>query len=389
MRLGMAVVLLTAVLSYVQAVVGQELFYQVYEEGIKAFDAGQLDLAAQRFDRALQLDSAQNRQKRYYGMTFRPYIPEFYLGLIAVRQKQYQRALDLFGRVEKAGLLRKGDKDYERLIAERTTASNAAASATAVAANTQPPPARTPTPPPPTAQPSDTGARTADTGAGRIPPQPPAVAKVEEPVNVVPPPSPPPRTEPVPPAAPPASPDVRTKFDALVRQRDYEQAWSVAGQMGAGAGSAYTQARAALGKDIQDRVASGDIREAERLLGMAGRVMKGDRDVARFTQLVNDGRASLAAERQAFTLLLKGDYRQSIDVGTALATEKKASRRLLFYMACSHAGMALESPKNDSADHIKAARDLYTRATADPAITSAHARYISPQILQLLAQRPQ
>ena len=127
-RVGMCTTLVVAMSSQiaVRRAGAQELFYQAYEEGIRAFDAGQLDVAAQRMRRALELDSAQNRQKRFYGMTFRPYIPEFYLGLIAARQKEYQRALDYFQRIEKAGLLRKGDKDYERLIAERAAAADSA-----------------------------------------------------------------------------------------------------------------------------------------------------------------------------------------------------------------------------------------------------------------------
>ena len=198
----------------------------------------------------------------------------------------------------------------------------------------------------------------------------------------MPPPLLPSRPEPVAPTTPAQSLDLRAKFDDLLRQRDYEQAWTVAGQMGAQSSSAYTQTRAALGKDLQNRVGSGDFREADRLLGVAGRLYKGDRDVARYTQIVSDGRAVLTAERQALMLLLKGEYRQSIEIATPLANQKKASRRLLFYMACSHAGLALES--TGDVDQTKTARDLFSSVASETALVSAHAPYISPQIMEFL-----
>jgi tetratricopeptide (TPR) repeat protein len=361
----------------------QELFYQAYEEGLKAFDAGQLDLAARRMQRALEIDSNQSRQKRFYGMTFRLYIPEFYLGLIAARQKQYQRALDYFQKIEKAGLLRKGDKDYERLIAERTTAQNALTAAPVVAANE--PPARQPSPPapPPPSQPE----RGAPPPGDKPTAEPPRVARIEEPAPP-PAPVPGPRVETPPPAAPPANAGnaaaLRSDFDSQLQQHQYEQAWAIAGRMSAADGrAAYAQARTAIKRDVQDQLTSGNLREADRLLGVARRTIKDDADLTRLTQTLGDRRKVTSAERQALTLLLKGDYRQSIDIGEPLAKEKKASPRLLFYMACSHAGLSLLS-KDDSASQLKTARDLFAQTTSETGLAAAHARYISPHILEAL-----
>jgi tetratricopeptide (TPR) repeat protein len=385
-----------AVAMFSQAAVrragAQELFYQAYEEGIKAFEAGQLDLAARRLQRALELDSAQSRQKRFYGMTFRPYVPEFYLGLIAARQKQYQRALDYFQRVEKAGLLRKGDKEYERLIAERTTAQNSLTSAPAVAANEpppgRPPPPATPEPPPP----SDGRGRGSVASGDRPNTEPPVTARVEEPKAAPPPAAPAGRVETPPPAVPPANAGaaagLRADFDSQLKQRQYEQAWTTAGRMSAGdARPAYAQARAAIKRDLQDQMASGDLREADRLLGVARRTMKDDADLARFTQTLGDRRRVSTAERQSLTLLLEGEYQQSIALAEPLAKEKKASPRLLFYLACSHAGIALLS-KEDAAAQLKAARELFAQTGSDAGIASAHARYISPRILEALRDAP-
>lgn len=385
-RLVVCTGLAVAVASHmaVRGAGAQELFYQAYEEGIRAFEAGQLDVAAQRMRRALELDSAQNRQKRFYGMTFRPYIPEFYLGLIAARQKEYQRALDYFQRIEQAGLLRKGDRDYERLIAARTTAQNSLTSAPAVAAN-EPPPVGPPPPPTTTSPPTSDGPGRGS--SGRPGTEPPAVARVEEP-KTAPTPAPPPVRVETPPAAPPpnagAAASLRADFDAQLQQRQYEQAWTTAGRMSAADGRpAYGQARSAIKRDLQDQIASGNLREADRLLAVARRTIKDDADLARFTQAIGDRRRISSAERQALTLLLRGEYQQSIDIAAPLAKEKKASGRLIFYMACSHAGLALLS-RDDSASRLKTARDLFAQTAPDAGLAGAHARYISPRILEAL-----
>lgn len=146
---------------------------------------------------------------------------------------------------------------------------------------------------------------------------------------------------------------------------------------------AYAQARSAIKRDVQDQLTAGNLREADRLLAVARRTMKDDADLGRLAQTLGDRRKVSAAERQALTLLLKGDYRQSIDIAEPLAKEKQASPRLIFYMACSHAGIALLS-KDDSASHLKTARDLFAQTASDGRLAAAHARYISPHILDAL-----
>ena len=213
------------------------------------------------------------------------------------------------------------------------------------------------------------------------------MARVEEPKPAPPPPPPPVRVEPpptVPPANAAAAASLRADFDAQLQQRPYEQAWTTAGRMSAADGKpAYAQARAAIKRDVQDQLASGNLREADRLLAVARRTIKDDADLTRFTQTIGDRRKVFSAERQALTLLLKGEYQQSIAVAEPLAKEKKASGRLFFYMACSHAGIALLS-REDAASQLKAARDLFAQAGADAGLASAHARYISPRILEAL-----
>jgi hypothetical protein len=154
--------------------------------------------------------------------------------------------------------------------------------------------------------------------------------------------------------------------------------------MGAAEGKpAYDEARAAIKRDLQGQINSGGLREADRLLEIARRTIKDDADVRRLAQSLGDRRRVSTAERQVLTLLIKGDYRQSIDAAAPLAKEKKASQRLLFYMACSHAGIALLSTE-DSASHLQTARELFAQTSTDPGLAAAHARYISPHILETL-----
>src|SRR5215831_16426700 len=62
----------------------QNLFYEAYDRGIKAYNAGDLPTAARMFERALQLDPKQARRKRFQGMVFRDYLPDYYLALISM-----------------------------------------------------------------------------------------------------------------------------------------------------------------------------------------------------------------------------------------------------------------------------------------------------------------
>ena len=381
----------------------QELFYQAYEEGIRAFSAGDLPLAERRFRRALELDSRQSRQKRYYGMLFRPYFPEYYLGLIAIRQKQYQVGIDYLTRVEKAGLVKKGDKEFEALDTERLTAQNSLrGSATAVATNapTPAPPAAAPpsaapppsTPttastsppaspsPPPTSAPTATTAAVTSIDAGRS--VPPAGATAPPPPGIE------PRT-----AAGTSVSDVQANITRLLAGREYARAWELAVRLNTPPGNAAVgqqqrgRVRSALTRDIREQMSRPNLAEANRLVETLALLLPRDTEVAGLQRQVRDVRVLLSAEREALSHLLKGDYTETIRVATRLLDEKRESPRLLFYTACGYAALALVG-NEEAAVQSQRARELFSRTTLPAGAFQKEERYISPQILALLRSAP-
>ena len=407
----------------------QERFYQAYDEGMKAFNAGDFATAERSFQRALKMDSRQSRQKRTYGMTFQVYIPGTYLGLIAVRQKQYQLAADYLSRIEKAGLVKKGDQEYPTLVAERLVAENGLRPATAVA-SAAPPPASSTTPPlpgqantPPPGQantPPPGQATTPPPAQATTPPPAQTTAATSKPSQPSPPASTQPsltasagtttgappveplKTAPTPPAAsatpPPIDPrtaagtnvkDILSNIAGLLSARDYERAWDLAGRSTTPpppAGFSQEQRgriRTALTRDIRNQISRPNVAEASRLVETLSRLAPRDADLAGLQREVRDLRALLTAERETFSHLLKGDYTEAIRAGARLLDDKRESPRLLFYTACGHAGLALLG-NDDSAAQSEKARELFLRTTLAAGAFQKEERYISPQILDVL-----
>jgi hypothetical protein len=390
----------------------QEIFYQVYEDGIKAFTAGDLPLAERKFMRALELDGRQSRQKRYYGVVFKPYIPEYYLGLIAIRQQQYQRGIEYLARVEKSGLLKKGDAEFPTLESQRQVAQDGLrpASNTAVAANSVPPSAPTgdrsrvpsSSPPQTTSEPTralapqnpasssasnttipplttpqpNPGASTAD--AAIVPetrPTPAAAAAAAAPIT--------------PPSAVTTTNQLQDDIGRLLARREYEPAWRQA--VGLNRTAAETamgreqraRVRTAMVRDVKEQMSRPDLAEADRLLETLARLDQRDGEVTGLMQRVRDLRVILSAEREALSHLLKGEYPETVRVASQLIDNHQESPRLLFYAACGHAALALVEG-DDRTTHSQRAHELFSRATLSGPAFQNEERYISPNILQLL-----
>lgn len=384
----------------------QEPFYQVYEDAIKAFTSGDLVLAEGKFRRALELDGRQSRQKRYYGVIFKPYIPEYYLGLIAIRQQQYQRGIDYLARVERAGLVKKGDTEFPTLEGQRLVAQNGLrASIGTVVTNTVPPSSPTPdpvTPDPVTPVPPQNPVSSATAGP-TIPPLVPtpqaapptstagaAIVSEIKPAPAVTVAAPPPAAAPIAPS-PTVAPTSQLQDDIgrLLARREYEPAWRQAVSFNRTPAEAATgeqqraRIRTAMLRDIREQMARPDLAEADRLLESLARLDRRDSEVDALMQQSRDLRMILSAEREALSHLLKGEYPEAVRVAAQLIDNRQESSRLLFYAACGYAALALVEG-DDRVTHSQRAHELFSRATLSAPAFQNEERYISPKILQLL-----
>lgn len=326
--------------------VGQDLFYDAYERGRAAFDAGNLALARQMFERAMTLDSRQSRQKRFSGMTFRPYFPEFYLGRISYRERQYEQAIQYFDRLEQAGLIKAGDPEHATLTAERQAAAKArttlAATATTQAA--VPPPAAAP---PTTAPPSATAPAASAPPREPSPPSQPGVPAGNQPVPSI--------AEPV----------------TTTARRDPPQVATEAPRSTTAPVGPPSTAPPRANPPATERPGADADRSIE----------------ARPPQTTANDRQALArAERGAFADLLRGEYRKVVEGTAPLVDAGRGTPRLLFYAACGRAAQSLTAPADARAALVADARRLFQRARTNGASFSRDEAYISPAILAVLRQ---
>ena len=357
------ILLLTCVLA------AQELWYASYQQGVDAFQRNEYDLARKKFVQAVtnkQAPKTSGRRVVYHGLLRDEFIPEYYLALIATREKRWDEALR-FGNA--AADYMRGDRDFDKLTAAMATASSA---------RTLLPPATT------TATPATITTNTP-----------------EVPVSV-----PPPTTT--------AAPVVDTK---VVLQRQADSFLSQANR--ALASGAYANARGLAG---QARALGIDIPAADAMLKRivaAERTARNAQAQLRLTELLGqrnwtaagelldsfarDGgdpavvtstRAAIARgleqdaarglERAAVTAFYKGNYQAAL--GTfARMPPSQITPRVLFYQACTNAALALvEGPAG--ASRLVRARALYVQSDPRRNSFERHRRFVSPQIIRALEQ---
>src|SRR5829696_6966217 len=97
MRL-LALVLTVLLLSPATAL-AQE-FYRLYEQGVSAFKAGKFDEAKQKLQAAKAKSDKQGQRIFFYGLRYDEYVPDYYLGLIALQEKRYPEARRLLEGVD-------------------------------------------------------------------------------------------------------------------------------------------------------------------------------------------------------------------------------------------------------------------------------------------------
>src|SRR5262245_30539693 len=213
------VLFLAAVLLLPLPAAAQVAWAKDYEEGLDLFKKGTNDaLAEQKLIQARDHPRApdQSRKATWSSTYIKPFIPDYYLGLIAERRGEYAKAPRLLEGAIRQGLVTAGDKaEYAAATASLQRARDGEAR---LAAANRPPPVETK--PPPT-QPTQTAANQPGTqpSSSQTQPSSTTVTPVRPPpgsnATVTPPPvRPPVTTTPQPAAEPPWLASFRRALDA-------------------------------------------------------------------------------------------------------------------------------------------------------------------------------
>ena len=108
---------LTLVLALPVAARAQE-FYRLYEQGVSAFNARRFDEARQKLEAAKAKSPKQGPRIFFYGLRYDEYVPDYYLGLIALEEQRLNEALQLLEGVESGKFLRSGDRSKNDRLAQ-------------------------------------------------------------------------------------------------------------------------------------------------------------------------------------------------------------------------------------------------------------------------------
>ncbi len=93
----------------------QDLWYQAYDQGVKATRAGDWALAISALEVARRGGPAPGRRVAFQGDRVDVFNPDYYLGLAYNATRRYAEAEAAFARVVSAGLVRQGDREFEEL----------------------------------------------------------------------------------------------------------------------------------------------------------------------------------------------------------------------------------------------------------------------------------
>jgi tetratricopeptide (TPR) repeat protein len=402
------VVTLAAVLLVPAAAGAQQAWVKAYEDGIELFEKGGNDaLAEQKLVEARDKGPKQSRRHNYHSVVFRPFIPDFYLGLIYVRTGRLKQGQDLLERALRDQLVKPDDKTYPLAQASLQRVRD---EQTRLASNTPRPnppevakPPVTTTPPATTTQPS----------ASNI--QAPASTTQTTPANAAnttttPPPV---RSTPTPPvvAEPAWLPAFRRSMEAArasLGERRYAEARSSLAAASDAAGDAARRREAqTLRLEIdaaQNRAAQAVVERARNAIGRKDATAATSevatlRDLAPahaaipeltrgISTLVDglDRTAKLAnAERTGVKLFLSGKYQESAATLEQAVGSGISSPRIHLFLASSRAAQALLASPDDQPALAAAARKHYELAKPHAATLRADQRFISPSIQKLLS----
>jgi tetratricopeptide (TPR) repeat protein len=408
-------ILALAVLLVVPGSAGaQQAWAKAYEDGVKAFEDGNDAIAEQKLKEAREHDRApkQSRRANFYSVVYRPFIPDFYLGVIYARQGRLKQAQEYLERAVRDELVKQDDRANYALAT--TTLERIRSEQTRLASNrATPPPEVRPTPPPTTA----TSTSTPPPATTTTPTNPATQTPSNNAANT----ATSPTVRPLPPVNPPVNPPATVEPAWLPRFRQTMEAARAALRQ-----SRYTEARSSL--DSATAVAGDPARRQEADVlrraidtaqnvaaqGVVARardaIRRKDTTAATFelaalrelapdhaaaaelrrgiNALVDglDRTAKLAnAERTGVKLFLSGNYQESAAALERAVGSGITSPRIYLFLASSRAAEALLAPQADQPRLIAEAKKHYQQAKPDAATLRADQRFISPSILDLLS----
>lgn len=400
-------VTLAAVLLVPASAGAQMDWARAYKEGVDAFKKGNDALAEQKLIEARENKSAPNQSRKatFSSIDIRPFIPDFYLGVIAARTGRYARAQQLL----ESALANKLVTESDRAEFQLATASLQRAGddrtreEQRLASNVKPNPPPGTVNPPPTNPPKTQ--------------QPPSISTIATPINpitptpsnntgvVTPPVGTPPTT-----AEPPWLAGFRRAMlasrQALQQGRYSEARSSLAAATAVPVDAARRQEADALRREIDSAQSAAAQRVVERARQAIRRkdVTAATSEVATLRDLspghvaigeltrgissLNEGldrTARLAsAERTGVKLFLSGQYKQAADSLEQAVNQSLTSPRVYLFLASSRGAQALLAPQDQRPALVAAARKHYALAKPGAGTLTADQKFISPSILQLL-----
>lgn len=382
------IVFVVALLLAASAAIGaQSLYYQAYDRGVRAYEAGNWAVARQMFERALQLDARQARRRNMGGTFFGEYIPEYYLGLISVQEKRFDDAIKYFDRIVSAGLVGPNDKEYATLTAQRAVADTEVKRTTIARAT---PESRGTPPPPETTRPITTTTSAPVTGPVTEPIRPTLPGRSDQPVGPGPPGA---NSFPTAGGARGGASEVDRLSSEVTRNLnggEFERAWETVQRMGAlpggseAARSLAAQVRAGIATAGDRRLQSNDLPGAGRYSDLLTRVAPASSEAQRLRRLLDDRLGTVRLERDTLKNLLLGDYQKVVSLTASSVDSRRASARLMFYAACGRAGLSLIATTTTRENLASDARRLYGAANRLGGSFTREEPYISPEILALL-----
>ena len=396
---------LAAVLLVPAAAVAQQAWATAYRDGVQAFESGNLAIAEQKMIEARDHPRApkQSRRANFSSVDYRPFIPDFYLGVIYARQGRHRQAQDFLERALRDELVKQDDKANYALAT--STLQRSRDEQTRLASNTTPRPA----PPPEAARPPvSTPTTPANTSVT------PANPNTQPPANTTPGNSTtPPTVRPVPPVTP-AEPAWLPRFrqamesaQASLRESRYSDARGHLATAETAAGDATRRQEAvALRRSIDAAQSVDALQTANRArAAIAGKnidlaqtqvarletVAPGHAALGRLRADVERLRGSLqgaarvaSIERLGVKLFLEGNYKESADQLERAVGNGITSPRIFLLLASSRAAQALLAPQAERPALVAAAQRHYAQARPAAATLTADQRFISPSIQKLL-----
>ena len=395
---------LAAVLLVPAAAGAQQAWAKAYEDGVEAFRKGDNDaLAEAKLIEARDHPRApkQSRRANFSSVVYRPFIPDFYLGVIAARNGHYARAQELLESALANKLITESDKaEFQLATASLQRARDEQAR---LASNVRPNPQPVPAKPPPVITNTNPAPGNPSAAPGN-----PATLPSTSPGTIVTPtperPPPPVNTEP---AWLAGFRRAMNTSRASLQQGRYADARSNLAAARAVAGDAPRRQEAdalqreidsAQGAAVQQVVARARLAIQRKDASAATSEVAALRElspqhaaIAELTRGINalveglDKTARLAnAERTGVKLFLSGQYKQAGDILEQAVDQSLTSPRVYLFLASSRGAQALLAPPDQRATLEAAARKHYALAKPAAATLTADQRFISPSILKLL-----